>query len=185
MKRLSVSVLIMFLFCSVLSIPALADSGGNGSGNPRGGGQGSNGGPNGGGDQVSRPAFAGLQGLMQLELTEEQREQIRLMMQEHNQLLMDENEATREQRRAMIQAQAAILEADVFDEEAAWDVLVEKAELGLARQMIRMRLQHQILHEVLTEEQRLQLQNMWQNQAALAGSGGAEPGEGLGDCPYM
>ena len=185
MKRLSVLLMIVVLFFSVLSVPALADSGGNGGGNSRGGGQGNNGGPNGGGDQVSRPDFVGLQGLMQLELTEAQREQIRLMMQEQNQLLMAENEANREQKRAMIQAQAAILDAEVFDEEAAWDVLVEKAEMELARQMIRMRLQHRILHEVLTEEQRLQLQNIWQNQAALEGAGGPGPGEGLGDCPYL
>ncbi len=187
MRKYAITALSIILMFSCLSIPAVAGSGDNGNGGIARGGSGVQASA-GGGDQVqARVNSPGLFGLMSLELSEGQREQIRLMMQEHRELLLAEDEANREQRREQVQNQIAILEDEEFDELAAYDVLAEKAEMNLERQIIRMRLQHRILHEVLTEDQCLQLQNMWQNQAALGeGAGqGPGPGEGLGDCPYM
>jgi len=129
----------------------------------------------------------GLSGLFSLDLTDEQIEQLQALIEEHQELVAAEREATQEQLEATVEALAAIMEADSFDEAGAYEILVQKAELNLNLQMIRLQFQYQILHEILTDEQREELQNIWLNQAAL-GSGavkGQGPGDGLGDCPYL
>ena len=184
MKKYSSILMVLVLVFSFGSVAALADSGGNGGGvSVRGGGNG-NGSPQ---QDSPRSQVMGMSGLIGLELGEQQRDQIRLLMQEHQALIEAERERTREQARLLRGAMVDVMEAEIYDEAAAIDILEEQAELNIERKLIRQRLQHRILHEVLTEGQRNQLQNMWQNQAAFsdAPGQGPGPGEGLGDCPYM
>ena len=169
---------------SFVSIAALADSGGNGSGgSARSGGNG-----NGSSQQDSpRGQVMGMNGLMGLELGDQQREQIRLMMQEHQTLIEAERAMNQVRAQEMRTEMAGLMDAEVLDEGAVYDILAEQAEMDIERKLIRQRLQHRILQEVLTEAQRNQLQNQWQNYAAFsdAPGQGPGPGEGLGDCPYM
>ena len=171
MKKYTILLVTIAMIFSVVSVASLAQPFGSGL---KGGGAGGYG-------------PAGHRGLGGLDLTEEQRDQIQLLLQEHQELVAAEREAARVQLEAMVDAMAAIMDADSFDEVGAFEILVQKAELNLDLQMIRLSLQHQILHEILTEEQREELQNVWLNQAAfgLGVSQGPGPGEGLGDCPYM
>ncbi len=184
MKKVTIAGLVLTLVFSFVSIAALADSGGNGNGGPaRSGGTGY------GSSQQDSPRgqVLGMNGLMNLELGDQQREQIRLLIQEYQSLIEAEREMNQVRIQEMRAALAEILDADVYDEDAAYDILVEQAEMAIERKLIRQRLQYQILHEILTEEQRNQLQNQWQNFAAFSDTmgQGPGPGEGLGDCPYM
>lgn len=184
MKKYSVILMSIILIFSFISVTTVAQPSGPGSaGAARGGAAGT--GP--ASEDSPRGNVLGIGGLMGLELTEQQRLEIRNMLRLHQELDEAECENNRLQMQAMREAQFGILEDDVFDEFAALDILVEQAELNLARQVIRQRLQHRILHEILTEDQRAQLQNFWQNQAVLSDGvgGGPGPGEGLGDCPYI
>ncbi len=182
MKRFTILLVTFAMIFSFVSVASLAQPSGSGI---RGGGQGGYGPAAQGGP--ARDGVLGMSGLFRLDLTEEQRDQIQLLLREHQELVIAEREAVREQREAAVDAMAAIMDSDVFDEVGAYEILVQKAELGLELKMIRLSLQHQILHEILTEEQRVELQNTWMNQAAfeLGVSQGPGPGEGLGDCPYM
>ncbi|MFH1964045.1 MAG: hypothetical protein ABIJ42_00735 [Acidobacteriota bacterium] len=184
MKKYSVILMAIVLIFSFISVTAVAQPSGPGSaGAARGGAAGT------GPASVDSPRgnVLGIGGLMGLELTQQQREQIRLMLQLHQDLIDGERLTNREQVREMREALVAIMEDDIFDEVAAEDILVGQAELNLARQRHRLSLQHQILHDILDEEQRTQLQNFWQNQGVLSDGvgGGPGPGEGLGDCPYI
>ncbi len=183
MKKYSVILLALIMVFSFVSIAALADSGGNGGGSARSGGSG-NGSPQ---QDSPRRQVMGMNGLMGLELGDQQREQIRLIMQEHQALIEAERETNQVRAQEMRAAMAGLMDAEVLDEDALYDILAEQAELDIERKLIRQRLQHRILHEVLTEEQRNQLQNRWQNFSAFsdAPGQGPGPGEGLGDCPYM
>jgi len=187
MKKYLATFLTIALMISFVSVAAVAQpfgGTGGGSGNSKNGGVS---GPGQGNKGLSRGNVLGMNGLMALELTEQQREQIRLLMEEHQAAAEAEREMNQERMQALRAAQAEIMEADYFDEAAAYEVLAEKGALNIERQLIRQRFQHRVLNEILTEEQKDQLQNMWRNQAAFgAGAGqGIGPGEGLGECPYM
>lgn len=109
------------------------------------------------------------------------------MIQEHQTLIEAERAMNQVRVQEMRGALEEIMDDEVYDEDAAYDILAEQAEMDIERKLIRQRLQHRILHEVLTEAQRNQLQNQWRNFAAFsdAPGQGPGPGEGLGDCPYM
>lgn len=183
MKKFSVILLVITMVFSFVSIAVLADSGGNGGGSARSGGNG-----NGSSQQDSpRGQVMGMNGLMGLELGDQQREQIRLMIQEHQTLIEAERAMNQVRVQEMRGALEEIMDDEVYDEDAAYDILAEQAEMDIERKLIRQRLQHRILHEVLTEAQRNQLQNQWRNFAAFSDAPGQGPGPGeeLGDCPYM
>lgn len=184
MKKYLVVLMAIVLIFSFVSVAAVAQPFGTGSGGAARVGAGGNGPVS---QDSPRGNVLGLNGLMGLELTEQQRSEIRNMLQLYQEEVDAERLNNRERVQELREAHVAIMEDDVFDESAALDILVERAELNLARQIIRQRLQHQILYDILDEEQREQLQNQWQNQIAFSdGVGqGPGPGEGLGDCPYM
>lgn len=83
-----------------------------------------------------------------LELTEEQRESIRQLVQDKRAEKTHDRGAWKKHKKAY----GALLDAPSFDEHAARELLAEKTE----RQLTHLKFQHQ-LRQILTEEQRQQL----------------------------
>src|SRR5690606_2055712 len=75
-----------------------------------------------------------------LDLTDAQREQIRQLMQSSR----DDKAATRPDKAAREQLHA-LMQADTFDEVAARQLLEQKQQLMLERQLAGMKLRHQVL----------------------------------------
>ena len=87
----------------------------------------------------------------QLDLTEQQRQQIRELMQAHRAA----------KPTAQREAMQALLDAPQFDEQAARDLLAQRAAQREQRQLAGLKLQHEI-RQLLTSEQREQLQQLQQ-----------------------
>jgi len=134
---------------------------------------------------------AGFRELIGLNLTAEQREKIQALLEENREVQQQEAEAAREEMNAIGKELDALMDADVYDEAAAQQLFARRSALTNERQILRQKLQHQIVHEILTPEQREALANRQANTAAFgrgrgAGFGpgrgaGFGPGEGFGD----
>lgn len=138
----------------------------------------------GGGKNFRGPARGGMQGamgmgLMGLNLTEEQRERIKLIMDENREVMLADCDATSERMTAIKDELAALMDAPGFDEIAAQQLLLEKFDINTEKQILRMKSQHRILNEVLTEEQRETLANQRANASAFGR--GAGRGAGMGN----
>ena len=122
MKEYSVVLMVIVLVFSFVSLSVVAQPSGNGNGgSSRGGGSG-----DGSGSQESpRVNVLGMNGLMGLKLSEQQREQIRLKMQDHQALVDAEREMNQVRVQEMRQLQLGVMDDDVYDEDAAYDILAE------------------------------------------------------------
>jgi protein CpxP len=89
----------------------------------------------------------------QLDLSDQQRQQIRELMQAHRAA----------KPAAQGDAMQALLEAPQFDEQAARDLLAQRAAQREQRQLAGLKLQHEI-RQLLTGEQREQLQQLQQQR---------------------
>lgn len=89
----------------------------------------------------------------QLDLTDQQRQQIRELMQAHRAA----------KPTAQRDAMQALLDAPQFDEQAARDLLAQRTAQREQRQLAGLKLQHQI-RQLLTSEQREQLQQLQQQR---------------------
>ena len=176
MKKYTSILITIVLVLSFVSIIAIAQPFGGGMqgagkslmGSARGGMQG----------YGMNPGGLGMRGLMNLNLTDEQREQIRLIMDENREVMLADCDATREEMTAIKDQLDALMDAPVFDEAAAQQLLARKFNINTEKQILRMKLQHRILNEVLTEEQRETLANQRANAAAFGR--GAGMGAGMG-----
>ncbi len=122
--------------------------------------------------------FLGIRGLMNLNLTEAQREQIKLIMDENREVMLADCDVTNEEMTAIKDQLDALMDAPVFDEAAAQQLLARKFNINTEKQILRMKAHHRILNEVLTEEQRETLANQKANAAAFGR--GAGRGAGMG-----
>ncbi len=113
------------------------------------------------------PGGFGMRGLVNLDLTDEQREQIRQIMDENREAMMADCDATNEEMTAIKDQLDALMDAPVFDEAAAQQLLSKKFNLNTEKQILRMKSHHRILNEVLTQEQREILANQRDNAAAF------------------
>jgi len=95
-----------------------------------------------------------IRGLMKLDLTEDQRDQIKGILEAQRETMRYEPEALREEMRSIRDEMKALMEADRYDEAAAAQLLARKSEITNTRQIERQKVHHQILYEILTEEQR-------------------------------
>lgn len=198
MRKYSVLLMGIVLVLSFVTVAAVAQPFGGGQGNgPSNGTEGIQGngsprfgaGPGGPGAEGPRQQAGplGINGLMRLELTDQQREDIQFLMEEYRAVMEELRSTNQETAEALRDELISIMEADVFDPDAAYAVLADKAALRIEGDLLRLEYQHFILNEILTEEQREELQNMWQNQAAFGRGPGQGPADGqeLGECPYM
>ncbi len=170
MKKYTSILITVVLVLSFISIIAIAQ--------PFGGGM------QGAGNSVRGQARGGMQGgamgmgLMNLNLTDEQREQIKLIMDENREVMLADCDATREEMIEIKDQLNALMDAEVFDEAAAQQLLAKKFSINTEKQILRMKSQHRILNEVLTAEQRETLANQRANAAAFGR--GAGMGAGMG-----
>ena len=152
MKRTTTILLAVTLILSMVSIAAIAQPfSGNGA---RGGDRGFQGAPM-------------IRGLMNLDLTDNQRNQIQALMAEQRESIRAEAEAVRAEMQSIREEMKALMEADVYDEAAAAQLLARKSEILNARQIEREKIHHYILNEILTDEQRETLAEQRANAEAF------------------
>lgn len=101
----------------------------------------------------------------QLDLTDQQRQQIRELMQAHRAA----------KPTAQREAMQALLDAPQFDEQAARDLLAQRAAQREQRQLAGLKLQHEI-RQLLTSEQREQLQQLQQQRHSKRHDKAGKPG---------
>lgn len=101
----------------------------------------------------------------QLDLTDQQRQQIRELMQAHRAA----------KPTAQREAMQALLDAPQFDEQAARDILAQRAAQREQRQLAGLKLQHEI-RQLLTSEQREQLQQLQQQRHSKRHDKAGKPG---------
>jgi len=101
----------------------------------------------------------------QLDLTDQQRQQIRELMQAHRAA----------KPTAQHEAMQALLDAPQFDEQAARDILAQRAAQREQRQLAGLKLQHEI-RQLLTSEQREQLQQLQQQRHSKRHDKAGKPG---------
>jgi protein CpxP len=171
MKKYSTILITIALALSFISTAAIAQPFGGGM---LGGGRGMRGQALGG----MQGGALNIRGLMNLDLTEAQREQIRLIMDENREIMLADCDATYNEMTAIRDELNALMDAPVFDEAAAQRLLTQKFNINTEKQILRMKAHHRILNEVLTEEQRETLANQWANSAAFGR--GAGRGAGMG-----
>lgn len=176
MKKYSTILITIVLALSFVTAAAIAQPFGGGM---QGGGKNLRGPARGG---MNAGAF-GMRGLMNLDLTDAQREQIRLIMDENREVMLADCDATRDEMTAIKDELAALMDAPVFDEAAAQQLLARKFNMNTEKQILRMKLHHRILSDVLTEEQRETLANQRANAAAFGS--GAGRGAGMGNMGRM
>lgn len=112
----------------------------------------------------SRQHGFGLQrALARLDLTDSQQQQINQLMQQHRNERASKADGgkadSKAEYRASHQQLKALMAAAQFDEVAARQLLEQRQQAGLERQLAGMKLRHDIM-QLLTQEQRQQLQQM-------------------------
>lgn len=119
------------------------------------------------GEWRQKMAGAGQHGQLwqQLDLTDQQRQQIRELMQAHRAA----------KPTAQGEAMQALLDAPQFDEQAARDILAQRAAQREQRQLAGLKLQHEI-RQLLTSEQREQLQQLQQQRHSKRHDKAGKPG---------
>ncbi|OZB41901.1 MAG: hypothetical protein B7X50_06035 [Alishewanella sp. 34-51-39] len=119
------------------------------------------------GEWRQKMAGAGQHGQLwqQLDLTDQQRQQIRELMQAHRAA----------KPKAQHEAMQALLDAPQFDEQAARDLLAQRAAQREQRQLAGLKLQHEI-RQLLTSEQREQLQQLQQQRHSKRHDKAGKPG---------
>ncbi|OYW96782.1 MAG: hypothetical protein B7Z18_00685 [Alishewanella sp. 32-51-5] len=119
------------------------------------------------GEWRQKMAGAGQHGQLwqQLDLTDQQRQQIRELMQAHRAA----------KPTAQHEAMQALLDAPQFDEQAARDLLAQRAAQREQRQLAGLKLQHEI-RQLLTSEQREQLQQLQQQRHSKRHDKAGKPG---------
>lgn len=119
------------------------------------------------GEWRQKMAGAGQHGQIwqQLDLTDQQRQQIRELMQAHRAA----------KPIAQREAMQALLDAPQFDEQAARDILAQRAAQREQRQLAGLKLQHEI-RQLLTSEQREQLQQLQQQRHSKRHDKAGKPG---------
>lgn len=119
------------------------------------------------GEWRQKMAGAGQHGQLwqQLNLTDQQRQQIRELMQAHRAA----------KPTAQREAMQALLDAPQFDEQAARDLLAQRAAQREQRQLAGLKLQHEI-RQLLTSEQREQLQQLQQQRHSKRHDKAGKPG---------
>lgn len=119
------------------------------------------------GEWRQKMAGAGQHGQLwqQLDLTDQQRQQIRELMQAHRAA----------KPTAQREAMQALLDAPHFDEQAARDILAQRAAQREQRQLAGLKLQHEI-RQLLTSEQREQLQQLQQQRHSKRHDKAGKPG---------
>lgn len=163
------SNLITGVMAVVLTIVAVA--GASAQWGPRGGmgqgGPGGMGGPVGmGGPGIGGPGLP----LRQLNLTEEQKAKIK----EIQETAREDGQAVREQLRQFAEQRRAIVNADVFNAEAARELATREASFGIDLAVRRMETENSI-YNVLTAEQKAKLAEMRQNRPAPGVPPGRRP----------
>lgn len=157
MKRYTTVLVILALIMSFVSIAAIAQPFGGGG---PGGGKSFRGGPGGGQDML-------IGGLRNLDLTDDQRDQIKTILDEHREVMQADCDVTREDMDAIKDELASLMDSEVYDEDAARQILTEKFQINTEKQILRQKVHHQILWEVLTAEQRETLAEQRANDEAL------------------
>lgn len=119
------------------------------------------------GEWRQKMAGAGQHGQLwqQLDLTDQQRQQIRELMQAHRAA----------KPTAQREAMQALLDAPQFDEQAARDILAQRAAQREQQQLASLKLQHEI-QQLLTNEQREQLQQLQQQRHSKRHDKAGKPG---------
>ena len=138
MKRTTTVLLTLTLVLSLVSIAAIAQ-------------------PFDGGGARGERGFRSspmIRGLMKLDLTDDQRDQIRTLLEERRETMKDVAEAAREEMQSIREELRSLMEADVYDEAAATQLLARKSEIENYRRIEREKIRHYILNQILTEEQR-------------------------------
>ncbi len=126
-----------------------------------------------------------IRGLMRLDLTETQRDQIKLILDDHRELMMNDCEVTSEEMKSISDELHSLINAEVYDETAARQILARKFEINTEKQILRQKAHHQILWEVLADEQRNTLAEQRANAEAF-GRGGRQGrnSRGMGGCIF-
>lgn len=96
-----------------------------------------------------------------LDLTDSQREQIKLLMKQQREAIKSEKRDS-----AVHLQMQALLMAEQFDEVAAKQLLEQQQQQAVEKRLMMLKLQHQVL-QILTEEQRQQLadkRQKWQQK---------------------
>lgn len=136
----------------------------------------------------------GIRGLMSLDLTEAQREEIAQIMDEHRQVMLEDCQLTREKMNSLRDRLATLMNdynfsLDQSKLEEAKQLLIDKSAINIEKQLLRLEVHNRILHEVLTPEQREQLENQRANAQAFgpgsqrSGAFGMRGGR-AGNCPF-
>ena len=160
MKKYMTIFLSAVLIVSMISIAGMAQPYGSGAGDGTGLAAGS--GYGAGAGKAFRgqarggmnAGMAAMRGFRNLDLTDDQRDQIRAIMEEHREVMLADCEATSETMNAIKDDLAALNDSDFYDEDAARQLLYKKFEINTEKQILRQKVHHQILWEVLTDEQR-------------------------------
>lgn len=180
MKKYTAIFLSLALIISIVSVAGLAQQFGPGAGVPGAGksfrGE-ARGGMNAGQDVIK--------GLMRLDLTDTQRDQIKLILDEHRELMLNDCEVTSEEMKSIRDELAALTDSEVFNEEAVRQALYRKFEINTEKQILRKKVHHQILWEVLNADQRGSLAEQRANAEAF-GRGSRQGGNprGMGGCIF-
>jgi Spy/CpxP family protein refolding chaperone len=174
MKKYTAIFLTAALIISIVSVVGLAQQYGLGSGaGVPGAGKSFRGEARGGmnaGQDVIR-------GLMRLDLTDSQREQIKLILDEHRELMQDDCDLTSEEMKSIKDELDALNNSEVFNEDAVRQALYRKFEINTEKQILRQKVHHQILWEVLDADQRDALAEQRANAEAFGrGSRGGRQG---------
>lgn len=171
------------LIVSMVAVAGMAQPFGAGAGAGVGAGskaafRGQPGGPMNGGQMAIR-------GLMRLDLTDAQRAQIQAIMDEHREVMLADCEATSEEMKSIKDQLAALNDSDYYDEDAARELLYRKFEINTEKQILRQKVHHRILWEVLDAEQRETLAEQRANAQAFGrGFRQGRSARGAGACRF-
>lgn len=160
MKKYSAVLITIVLALSFISVTAVAQP--FGAGTP-GAGKSFNGPARGGMHGGQAP----MRGLMGLDLTDSQRDEIALIMEEYQAARLADCEVTREEMIAKRAQLNALMQEYPYNKDEARRILAEKFQINIEKQVLRQELHNRILHEVLTPEQRETLENQRANAAAF------------------
>ncbi len=160
MKKYSAVLITIILALSFISVTAVAQP--FGAGTP-GAGKAFNGPARGGMHGGQAP----MRGLMGLDLTDTQRDDIARIMDEYQAARLADCEVTRDEMIAKRAELDALMNEYPYDKKEARRILGEKFQINIEKQVLRQELHNRILHEVLTDEQREALENQRANAAAF------------------
>ena len=176
MKKYSTILITIVLVLSFVSTAAIAQRGGGAMQVAKG---------------QARGGAMGTMGLMNLDLTDDQRTQIQNMMQENSDVMLADCDADREEMNAIKAELAALMDdPSSYNEGVARQLLADKFSINTDKQISRNVFHHRILRDVLTADQRAALANQRANAAAFnsgmrQGSQGRMSRAGAaGICPF-